>query len=65
MINNLFVVLDRNVDDKITILEFEAVFEKYLGTGGAVKDVTDEDLVDLKGMSAADKAKLKKEMNEE
>ena len=65
LINNLFVILDRNVDNKITFEEFEAVFEKYLGTGGAVQDLEDGHLVDFKVMSAADKAKLKKEMNAE
>ena len=34
--NNLFVVLDGNGDNEISVTEFEAVFGQYLGAGGPV-----------------------------
>jgi len=36
LLKNLFVILDANGDNEITITEFEAVFGKYLNAGGAV-----------------------------
>ena len=45
LIKNLFCILDSNNDNEISLLEFEAVFGKYLGTGGPVQDVKAEDLV--------------------
>jgi len=44
LIKNIFAILDRNCDNEITLQEFEAVFDKYLGTGGPVADVKAEDL---------------------
>lgn len=58
------MVLDKDCDNRITFIEFEAAFGEYFKTGGPVKDVEDKDMEDLK-MSLADKAKLKKEMKEE
>ena len=45
LIKNVFCILDSNNDNEISLLEFEAVFGKYLGGGGPVEDVKAEDLV--------------------
>jgi Ca2+-binding EF-hand superfamily protein len=45
LIGNVFKILDSSGDGNISLDEFEAVFEKYLGTGGPVQDVKAEDLV--------------------
>jgi hypothetical protein len=45
LIKNVFCILDSNNDNEISLLEFEAVFGKYLGTGGPVEDIKAEDLV--------------------
>jgi Ca2+-binding EF-hand superfamily protein len=36
LIKNVFCILDNNNDNEISMLEFEAVFSQYLGTGGPV-----------------------------
>lgn len=40
LIESLFVVLDKNCDNEISLTEFESAFDKYLGTGGAKQKVT-------------------------
>ena len=45
LVKNVFCILDSNNDNEINMLEFEAVFGKFLGTGGPVQDVKAEDLV--------------------
>ena len=45
LIKNVFCILDSNNDNEISLLEFEAVFGKYLGGGGPVEDIKAEDLV--------------------
>lgn len=57
--NNLFVILDGNGDNEISVTEFEAVFGKYLGAGGPVQDVEAEDLENelIDEETAADLAK--------
>lgn len=64
LIKNIFAILDRNCDNEITLQEFEAVFDKYLGTGGPVADVKAEDLQnDI--IDAAAAKDLEKQMNQE
>ena len=36
LVKNVFCILDSNNDNEINMLEFEAVFGKFLGTGGPV-----------------------------
>lgn len=57
--NNLFVILDGNGDNEISVTEFEAVFGQYLGAGGPVQDVEAEDLANevIDEEMAADLAK--------
>lgn len=64
LIETLFVVLDRDCDNEITLTEFESVFDKYLGTGGAVKDLAADDIMnDNPLLNAKDAAKMAKQMN--
>ena len=44
LIKNCFVILDQNGDNQIDLIEFEAVFGKYLNAGGAVQEVSAKDL---------------------
>lgn len=44
LIQNVFVILDQNGDNQISIQEFEAVFSKYFSEGGPVQDVQAEDI---------------------
>jgi len=45
LLKSLFVLLDKDGDNEIDLLEFEAVFAPYLNTqGGPVKEVTAEEL---------------------
>jgi hypothetical protein len=57
LIKNLFIVLDKNSDNKISLKEFEKVLSKFFSTGGPVKELS---LADVGG----DK-KLLHEMKEE
>lgn len=50
LIENLFVILDRNADNEITLIEFENCFQKYLGSGGAVEDVDADQLMNDNSM---------------
>ena len=66
LIESLFVILDRNCDNEISIKEFEAVFDKYLGTGGAVKTVTKDALKkEIAGLDDKDAAKIARQMTQE
>ena len=45
LLKSLFVLLDKDGDNEIDMLEFEAVFAPYLNAGGGpVKEVTAEEL---------------------
>jgi Ca2+-binding EF-hand superfamily protein len=61
LIENLFVILDRNADNEISLTEFEEVFDKYLGTGGSVADVDAADLSNL----GSDAASIARQLNAE
>lgn len=66
---NLLYALDTNYDNNISIREFENAFEKYLGTGGAVKTLNADDvkkeLGSIKGLDDATAKSLAKQMNNE
>lgn len=42
LVKNVFCILDKNNDNEISMLEFEEVFGKFLGTGGPVQEVKAE-----------------------
>ena len=44
LIKNIFVILDSNGDNEIDLVEFEAVFSKYMSKGGPVQEVAAADL---------------------
>lgn len=45
LLKNCFVILDKNGDNSISLIEFEQVFGKYFNEGGPVKEVKADDLV--------------------
>lgn len=64
LIKNCFVILDKNGDNSIDLIEFEAVFGKYMNAGGAVQEIEATDLVNDK-IDAATAKDLAKQMNNE
>lgn len=64
LIKNCFVILDKNGDNSIDLIEFEEIFGKYMNAGGPVKEVAADDLVNDKIDAAAAKD-LAKQMNNE
>lgn len=64
LIKNLFVILDKNGDNVIDLIEFETVFSEHFGDGAAVQKVKAEDLEN--GIIDAATAKdLAKQLNNE
>lgn len=57
--NNVFYILDENGDNEIGVMEFEAVFAKFLDSGGPVQEVKAEEIVNdvIDEEMAADLAK--------
>jgi len=48
LIKNCFVILDKNGDNSIDLIEFEEVFGKYMNKGGPVREVEATGLVNDK-----------------
>ena len=67
LLKSLFVLLDKDGDNEIDMLEFEAVFAPYLNTkGGPVKEVTAEELEnEITGIDKETAKDLAKQMKTE
>lgn len=55
LLKNIFVILDKNGDNQIDLIEFEAVFGKYMRAGGPVQEVEAAELINSKIDAAAAK----------
>jgi len=66
LIKNCFVILDQNGDNQIDLLEFEAIFGKYMSKGGPVREVSAAELEgEITGIDKETAKDLAKQMNEE
>ena len=67
LLKSLFVLLDKDGDNEIDMLEFEEVFAPYLNSGGGpVKEVTAEELEnEISGIDKETAKDLAKQMKSE
>lgn len=66
LLKNLMVILDKDGDNEIDMLEFEQVFGKFFAAGGPVKVLEAEEVENLvEGISKEDAKALAKDMKNE
>lgn len=66
LIKNIFVILDKNGDNQIDLIEFETIFGKYMNRGGPAIEVSAQELEqEIKGIDKETAKDLAKQMKNE